>query len=150
MRAVALAGLLAACAYRPGSFTGPEGPFPGQYATTGCLDVAVGAADDPAATGQVVELHVANRCDHAVTIDLRAVRARGRDTAGRERVLAAYDPQHEIRPLPLEARQVAREVIELQVVGAARTPLVSACLDVAALGGAAGPREVCLTSERVP
>ena len=145
---LALAALAAGCAYRPGSFSPPGSPaaWPGEHATVGCLDIATHARPAGAdRVGQVVAVWFANRCDHAITIDFTTLRATGRDAEGRELSLAIHDPDHQLRPLPLEARLTGHEVFELRSASQPDVPIRSACLDVAALvADAPAERWVCV------
>lgn len=152
-RILVIAGVvgLAGCAYRPGSFRQPLGKaeFRGERATAGCLDVAV-LARTSATASQVVEVHFANRCDRPTVVDFPALRSTGRDAEGREHALAIYDPAGQLRPLTLEARVAAREVIELQATSDAGIHLTGACLDIAALARAKDARWICVTSDQPP
>jgi hypothetical protein len=140
----------AACAYRPGSFQRRLGPpMPGERATVGCLDVAVQPRAELEATGQVIEVSFANRCDHPTVVDFAAMRATTRH-GGAERALRIYDPHGEIRPLKLEARTVASEVVELQIASRPEETVANACVDV---GGLArwdgGERWICVAGTEV-
>ena len=142
-------GLVAACGYRGGSFRGPEGPFAGERAEVGCLDVAVASHPDVDASGPVLAYEFGNRCDHPATVDLAAVRVRARTVDGREIELAPYDPLGELRVARLEARKTGREVIEYRAGVAGQIAL--ACAELSGLDGDGGsPRAVCVSTEGAP
>ena len=116
--------VVTACtAYQPGSFEQRDQPFSGEHHTIGCLDLAVSNRSPIA--GPVIGYQFANRCDHVVTVDLATVHVVGKDHSGREIDLVAYDPRHEIVPLPLQARLFADERIEYR-----GEPVESVCVDV--------------------
>jgi len=144
MRGLASFGvvLVGACSsYHAGSYSGPRGPFAGDRATVGCLDVAVAAHPDAAASGPVLAYEFGNRCDHATTVDLTAVAVRARTVDGRAVLLAPYDPLAELRAARLEARRTGREVIEYR----ASAPIAIACAELAGLEGGYGEaRTVCV------
>lgn len=118
---------LTGCAYHAGSFADGLGNFPGSRIARGCLDLAVGSGDlHP--TGPVVAYSFGNRCDRRVTVDLASVRARGREVDGSERDLVPYDPNAELRALPLNARGSGREQIEYRAP--ASDQFASVCVDV--------------------
>src|SRR5947209_6860595 len=64
--------VLADCAYKPGSFAYSDKAFTGQRVSVGCLDVSVERRID-IPIGAVLDYTFANRCDHALAIDLHAV-----------------------------------------------------------------------------
>jgi len=147
----------AACGYQAGSFGEPaSGAFAGARATVGCLDVSVaGRWSSPGAAGQAIVIDFGNRCDRPAMVDFTALRAFGRDAAGREHRLAIYDPRREIRPLSIEARSAGREVLELRRQAPAGTTAArvrSACVDVGRLSGdeAAAARWLCVARPRDP
>ena len=83
---------LAACAtYSPGSFAARGESFTGELTTVGCLDLAVAGTRDAVAPGPIVDFQFGNRCDHAVHVDLAAVRATGRTTSGEEVALVCVE-----------------------------------------------------------
>ncbi len=140
---IAAVSLAAACGYRAGSFTGATGPFAGERATIGCLDVGVSSHADPAAEGPAIAYELGNRCDHPARVDLGAVIVRGRTDSGREIELAPFDPEGELRPVRLEARRTGREVIEYHAAVAEPVRLV--CVELAGIDGEGGERrDVCL------
>jgi len=147
MIGVSLVALGACHGYRAGSFRGPQGRFVGEQVTLRCLDVAVSRSLDGAAQGPAVEVAFGNRCRRPVTVDLSRMQARGRDEAGQDVRLVAYDPRGEIRPLPLDGLLVGREVIELQRPGTVDPPpLTQVCVDVGGIDGSAPAAErwVCM------
>jgi hypothetical protein len=130
----------AACAtYRAGSFEASGEPFLGERTTAGCLDLAVDVARDAVATGPVVQYQFGNRCDHAATVDLGSVRVTGRTASGDEVTMVAYDPYHDIRPLPLDARAFGRERIEYRTSRDFSGDVIAVCV---ALGAITSCRDV--------
>ena len=124
--------LASACAYAPDSFSGPQASFPGARATVGCLDVSIAVTDahhrDP-----VVRYTVGNRCDHTTIIDLSAIRVQPADGRLGDHVLLPFDPQQEMRPLPIEARSVISEQIEYRYASTSDPrPL---CFEIADING---------------
>lgn len=141
--AVAVGVTVAACGYRAGTFEGPRGSFVGERVTVGCLDVAVTTHADADAVGPVIAYEFGNRCDHPSTVDLAAVRVRGRTAAGDEVALVAYDPRGELRAARLEARRTGREVIEYRAPGQDVVQL--ACVELELLDDRPGDaREICV------
>jgi len=128
-----------ACAYQPGSFAYARQAFPGVRSTLGCLDVAVERrADLP--TGPVLGFQFANRCDHAMPIDLAAVSVVGRDATGAEVVLRPYDPQAEIHAVALDGRSGGGEALAYPSSRA----MPQVCVDVATLVRGAPAHWLCL------
>lgn len=117
---------LAGCFYSPGSFHGAVSPFAGKRMTLGCIDLAVTLTDDARAPGPIVEYSFGNRCLHAATVDLSAVRAVIYADAGATTEVHAYDPKHEIKPLQIDALWMGDERISYQ--GATAGNVI--CLDV--------------------
>ena len=134
-----------ACAYAPGSFSGPQSSFPGTRTTVGCLDVAVAVVSSTQQQGSVIQYTVGNRCDRVATVDFSAVHARSAAGASLGPRMAPFDPRAELRPLRMEARTVITEAIEYRHV----TPGIGdgVCIDVAQLDGPArGERWLCRAS----
>jgi hypothetical protein len=142
MRAAWSCLVLAGCFYAPNSYRGPLGEFTGKRVSLPCLDVAVTLTDDDRATAPVVEYSFGNRCLHAVTVNLAAIRVVARDDAGNTRDLAPYDPKHEIVPLPIDALWSGTEEIEYPQASSSDT----ICIDLAKLDGSSDepPNWVCL------
>ena len=147
---VSLLALAACHGYRAGSFRGPRGPFPGEPVTLGCLDVAVARSHDAGAQGPAVELAFGNRCRRPVTVDLTRMSARGRDAAGQDVRLVAYesgrrDPAAAARRPPGRTRG-HRAV----ATGGADAPLTQVCVDVGGIDRSAAPaaRWVCMEASR--
>jgi hypothetical protein len=149
-RAGAIALLVSGCPYRAGSFQSTRGPFAGTPVTIGCVDLGVAASPDASAQGPAVAYAFGNRCDRGTVLDLASVRARGRDVAGNDVALAAYDPADEIRPLPLDGRLFGREVIEYQRIDGAETAIAQVCVDVGRIDARAAAHEqwICLDVAR--
>lgn len=146
--AAAVAGLsLAACAYEPGSFrfgtrtAEPAGPPPGPTSRTtiDCLDLAVSARAAP----PVVAYAFGNRCDHPVVVDLTA-RPIARAVDGAAYVLAAFDPDEELRPATLDGRARGHEAIAYPTAVA----LAEICVDAAAVASTTPPSWVCVPVPR--
>ena len=132
MRSVLLAAALVACGYQPGSFHYPEALVAGQHATVGCLDLSIGIRQrTPRAA--VIDYDFGNRCDHPSVVDLAAVRVIGRTADGREVSLAAYDPNGELRALPLDGRSTGHEAIAYE---SEKSPVAQICIDAAAIAHA--------------
>ncbi|HEY1550453.1 MAG TPA: hypothetical protein VGG28_21645 [Kofleriaceae bacterium] len=109
MRSAIVVLACASCAYDAGSYRDLntiEEPWPGAHVVLACLDVAILRVHDAVAPDPAFAFHFGNRCNHRVEIDLAAVRV----VAG-ERVLAPYDPQHELVPHRLPARWTGYESI---------------------------------------
>jgi hypothetical protein len=150
MRSVLLACALAACGYQPGSFAYPHAEVAGQHATIGCLDLSI-ATRLRTPRAAVVEYDFGNRCEHPAMVDLASVRVFGRTSDGREIPLQAYDPNHELRALPIDARSTGHEAIAYE---AETSRVDQICVDAAAIAHAqpqwmcfAGPRQGTRVSE---
>jgi hypothetical protein len=141
MRIALISCALIGCAYKPGSFTWGVNEFPGQRATVGCLDVSVERRSD-FPIGPVLAYQFANRCDRPTTVDLAAIAVVGRDAAGAEVALRAYDPRAELHPVTLDARNVGVESLAYPVNRA----MAQVCVDVATLAPAQPPRWLCFGS----
>jgi hypothetical protein len=149
-RCVVLASFLG-CAYHPDAFTGgPSYRFPAARATLGCVDVAVGRADQAYTTGPVVEYGFGNRCDHRVPVDLATVRVIAREPDGRDRALVAYDPRRELATLPITAHGYGRERIEYRDPIDDRPIAGAICVDVGGVDATLGhvPRWLCTGGAR--
>ncbi|HET9625705.1 MAG TPA: hypothetical protein VFP84_30275 [Kofleriaceae bacterium] len=148
----ALAASVVGCAYRPGAFEYANHTFPGERATVGCLDVAVERrADMP--VGPVLGFQFANRCDRVAPIDLGSVRVVGRDRAGRETPLVAYDPDREIRLVWLDGRSANGEALAygLDADGVQPAPPVTeVCVDVATMARSQPAQWRCFATRDVP
>ena len=120
--------LLAGCTYTSGSFSDFRGAFPGTRQTIGCIDLAVGRSADPSAQGPAISYAFGNRCTRPVTIDLASIRAHGHDADGLEHTLVAFDPQQELRPLPLDSLFFGRETIEYSAPGVQQ--IFDLCVDI--------------------
>ena len=138
MRIALLSCALNGCAYKPGSFASGEKGFPGQRTTVGCFDVAVERRTD-LPIGPVLGYQFANRCDHPTTVDLGALAVIGRDAAGAETALRAYDPHTELHPVTLEARNLGAESLAYP----AREAMSQVCVDVSTFAGAEAARWLC-------
>lgn len=120
------------CTYYPNSYRDLRGSFPGTRETVGCIDIAVDKGSDALAEGPVVAYAFGNRCRHPVWVDLSALHVRGRTEDGVEHDLIAFDPQHELRPEPLDAMFAGRENIEY----VSTQPVVQVCVDIGGIDGA--------------
>ncbi|HUJ63830.1 MAG TPA: hypothetical protein VLX92_35260 [Kofleriaceae bacterium] len=130
MRTVLLVWLLVGCAgYRAGSFRARQLDFTGQHATVGCLDISI-RERPPVRGADVLQYTFGNRCDHPAMVDLAAANVIGRLGDGREVELIAYDPNREIRPLPIDGRMVGQEAIAYQ----AATEVSQICVDAGGIG----------------
>ena len=126
MRIALLSCALIGCAYKPGSFASGEKGFPGQRITVGCFDVAVERRTD-LPIGPVLGYQFANLCDHPTTVDLGSVAVVGRDAAGAEIALHAYDPRAELHPVTIDARNIGTESLAYP----ANRAIAQVCVDVA-------------------
>ncbi|MBK9037299.1 MAG: hypothetical protein IPL61_39660 [Myxococcales bacterium] len=144
---VAAVGLLGCATYSPGSFAARGESFTGQLATIGCLDLAVAGTRDAVAPGPVVDFQFGNRCDHAVHVDLSAVRATGRTSAGERVALVAYDPYGEIARQKLEARGIGRERLEYRSARDFGTDLIEVCVEVGQITEGGAPSMMCVAPE---
>jgi hypothetical protein len=125
------------CAYQPGSFSIVGAPFSGPHVALGCIDLSVDRRPD--VSPPIVRYMFANGCNHRVTLDLATVRVVGRDHDGHQLAMTAYDPHHEIRPLPLGARLVSDERIEYHATD--ERPIDSVCIDVGGVDGSVARTE---------
>jgi hypothetical protein len=141
MRIALLSCALIGCAYKPGSFASGQNGFPGQRATVGCLDVAVERRTD-FPIGPVLGYQFANRCDHPTTVDLGSLAVVGRDAAGADVTLRAYDPHAELHPVTIEARNIGAESLAYPVGRA----IAQICVDVATLGREQPAQWLCFGS----
>jgi hypothetical protein len=132
MRILLLLCAASCAAYRPGSFATERGRFAGEHATVGCLDVAV-SQRTRVAYAAVLDITFGNRCSHPATVDLAAMNVVGRSEDGREVAMVAHDPNHEIRPLPLDGRAAGHEAI---AYAAERSEVAQICADLGAIAHA--------------
>jgi hypothetical protein len=142
---VALAVLVGGCVYNPDSFHFGVSAFPGKRVKLPCLDVTATLTDDDKATSPVVLYSFGNRCTHAAIVDLGAVRAIGRYPDGTGRELHAYDPRHELRPLPIDAWwRSDEEIMYVADAGTIAPNVVCVDLGSAERVTAPAPHWVCL------
>ena len=147
--ACSLSVFLAACGgtYEPATLSAntPDG-----NRTVGCLDVAVDGHSDPQAAGPVAKITVGNRCNTAVVVDYRAIRATVRYRDGHIGRSEVYDPNYSLRPVTLDARRQGWEAFEYhptRVSEHSRVP-ETLCLDLAGLDRdqpALQPVEACVS-----
>ena len=102
--------ILAGCSYHAGAFSDLHGEFDGHRQTVGCVDLAIDKGSP--SEGPVVSYAFGNRCRYPVPVDFTAIHVRGHNADGIEHELVAFDPNHELRPLTLDALISARENIE--------------------------------------
>jgi hypothetical protein len=140
MRSVVLACALAACAYKPGSYSYLKQGFAGHRVTIGCLDLAIVRRPDTP-DGAVVEYQFGNRCEHPSPVVIPVV-ATGRTPGGKDRELFAFDPNGEIRPLTIDGRSYGNETIEYRADDDYGT--VEICIDAAAIARETPTQRVCL------
>lgn len=131
--------VLVGCAYQPDSFSYSRETFTGVYVTVNCLDVAVDHQKRVAKSRNVITYSFGNRCDEPVVVDLATVRVYGHANDGTEQQLFAFDPDHEIRTMRIDARAVGREAIEYPSKGS----LANMCVDVGSIARSNVPRWVC-------
>lgn len=133
--------VLGSCAYGPSSFSFMERPWAGTRTTIGCLDLALTPRERQAPERHaVLAYEFGNRCDVPVTVDLSSARVVGRDSNGSEHLLAAFDPDLEIRPAVLDAYAQGRELIAYP----SGVKLVDICVDAAALTHQAPAQWLCV------
>lgn len=141
MRVVIAVATLAGCAYHPGSFHRPGSPgaFPGKQTTIGCVDLAVNIRPDYDGAA-VLEYSFGNRCNQPTTIDLAAAAVWGTTESGEQR-LYPFDPNQEIRPLPIEGRLFGHEVIAYPMPQLASR----VCVDAASIVDVQPPQWMCFS-----
>jgi hypothetical protein len=148
--ALATLGLAGCLAYSPGSFRRGGDAFEGQLVRLDCLELGVAGQHDAVAPGPVVSYEFGNRCDHAIAVDLGAVRATGRTPDGHEVALVAYDPYREIKPLRLEARSYGHERLEYRKAVDLGIDLVQVCVELEGITQTRAPARVCMTADVPP
>ena len=79
--------------------------------TFGCVDV--GFAVERRETGDVVDVHVGNRCERSEPLDLGRMIVRATDSRGNEVDAALRDPKGEVRLLHIGAAEHGRERFRL-------------------------------------
>lgn len=130
MSRIAVVVLVAACAYKQGSFhMAGVGSHPPERVQLGCLDLGIGLDhydDKPASPA--LRIGLGNGCDERIRVNLASLVVRGRDHAGNEVALAPVDAGW-LGPRHLGARWWAREIIHY----APATPVAlrEVCVDVA-------------------
>jgi hypothetical protein len=80
--------------------------------SVGCLDVGLSAMRRAEISGPVIEISLGNRCEHHVDVDLGALRVVAGNNGGATAAARAYDPDHEIEPRTIAARESGDEYIE--------------------------------------
>jgi hypothetical protein len=93
--------------------------------TLGCVDIGLAPMDRAGATlaerGELVDIHLGNRCSHPEVVDLTRLRIRGRDADadadadGAEHEIGLYDPHNEIVPLHIGGAERGVERVRLSV-----------------------------------
>ncbi|MBX3232034.1 MAG: hypothetical protein KIT84_20035 [Labilithrix sp.] len=124
--------------YRPESLARELGA--GSVRTIGCLDV--GLVPFRRDGGDLVDLHVGNRCGYPEALDMRRTVITGYSDTGAPFDVAFSDPRGEIELLHLGGADHARERIRLDRAGAARR----LCFDLERIdpdAPAARPRPLC-------
>ncbi|MEZ4399807.1 MAG: hypothetical protein R3B06_07300 [Kofleriaceae bacterium] len=142
----ATVGLAGCATYSPGSFAVRGERFTGSPTTVGCLDLAVAGQRDPIARGPVVAFQFGNRCDHAVHVDLGAVRATGRTADGTRVAMAAFDPARALSAQKLEARRFGRQRLEYRSLRA-DADVIEVCLEVGAITERGQAALVCVAPD---
>lgn len=146
MRAAVLSVALAACAYRPGSFSHYSQDFPGQRTTVGCIDLAVERRPDLSTGGTVLAYEFGNRCDHPAPVDFSQVKVLARTYDGQDVALEPFDPDWQIKPLELDGRAAGKEAIAYPAV----TRLAEVCVDAASLTHESPSKWLCFASNLPP
>jgi hypothetical protein len=135
--------VLVGCAYQPDSFSYARESFTGVYVTVDCLDLAIDHEKQVAKSRNVITYAFGNRCDEPVVVDLAAVKVLGHTGDGTEMPLYAFDPEHEIRTMRIDARAVGKEAIEYPSKGS----LANMCIDVGSIARSNVPRWVCFNGK---
>jgi len=143
MRSALLLATLVGCAYRAGSFAAWGHDFPGRRTTVGCLDLSIERRAD-APTGPVLAYDLGNRCDRPVTIDLETTSVVARTARG-DLAMVPYDPDHELRALPLDGRSVGAEAIEYRLASEPAA-VASVCVDASSVVASLTPDWQCFDS----
>ena len=145
--ALAPATLAGCFTYQPGSFQSSRTGFPSHRVTIGCLDVGVATVHDRVVTGPVVEYRFGNRCDHAVPVDLAAVRVTGRTRLGDDVAMVPYDPYRDLRRLPLDGRSSGGEQIAYRTARDFGSDVVQLCVDLTGITDGGSPTVACLAAD---
>jgi hypothetical protein len=118
-----------------------EGDFAKTYsdrahalAGVGCIEVApdVREMDDRL----VIDMRMGNACGDAVPIDLTQLRITTVTRTGERTTRVVYDPNEEIRPIPLPARGQAFEPLALRPIpktASEALPPVGVCVDLSSM-----------------
>jgi hypothetical protein len=138
MRAAVLV-IVAACAYRPGSFARYGQRFDGEPVTVGCLDLAIERRAD-LTNAPVLGYQFGNRCARSAVVDLASAHVVGRTGDGRELALAPYDPKHEIRALRVDGRWTGNEALAYP----SDVAIAQVCVDAASIAHEPTARWICL------
>ncbi len=136
---------LAACSYTAGSYQFVRTDFPRHRATTGCLDVGVGAHETFRPSKPVITYAVGNRCDHDVKVDLRRAEVWGVSPDGVRVQLEPFDPGREMRMLTLGPAWAGRSSIEYPAAG----EFTNVCVVLDAMLGARH-QPMCLATKESP
>jgi hypothetical protein len=145
MRAALVVAIVVAAAgcisYSEGSFHDGGEPFVGRRIALDCIDVAIAPTQDATAKGQVLAFTFGNHCTSSIAIDFSKVVAVGRYADG-TRELHAYDPNHELRALRIDAGNIARE--EIAYLADDGTTPTATCVDVESIESEHAPKHwVC-------
>jgi hypothetical protein len=136
--------IVAACAYRPGTFARYGQRFGGEPVTVGCLDIAIERRADRTPDEPVVAYVFGNRCARSAVVDFAHARVIGRTDDGREVELAPFDPKHEIRALRVDGRWTGREALAYP----AEVAIAQVCVDAASIAHEPRAQWVCLGAPR--
>lgn len=135
---VCASAALGACAYEPNSLLRPSSDRVGRQ--LGCVDTAVAVTSDPAAVlaDPVVRVEFGNRCDRRADIDLGALEITATYVDGLRQRLHPYDPNGELRRLPIDARGHGYEIVEFVAPTGETTAPIGICVDVRSIAPSEG------------
>ncbi|GAC1540438.1 MAG: hypothetical protein NVS3B10_05130 [Polyangiales bacterium] len=127
-------GLASCIRYVPGTLRARHR----RWATTrevGCLDVAAEIVGDPHVdpSSPIVDVQFGNRCKGGVHVDLGKLAVVARWSGGPPVSLHAYDPRHEIEPLPLAPGALGHEAIAFPAPRDETRPPTTVCVDFGAI-----------------
>lgn len=145
MRGTWLLAILVGCAYRAGSFASWGHDFDGRRTTVGCIDLSIDRRADHFGA-PVLAYDFGNRCDQPVVIDLETTLVVAKTTQG-DVPMVPFDPDREIRSLPVDGRSVGAEAIEYRtaVEGA---NVLAICVDAGSVVGISTPDWQCFDRPR--
>jgi hypothetical protein len=135
---VGMSAAVSACAYQPNSLLRPTPDRAGR--PLGCVDTAVAVSSDATAVraDPVVRVEFGNRCDRHADIDLGAIEVTATYADGLRQRLHPYDPNGELRRLPIDARGHGYELVEFVAPTGETTFPNQICIDVRSIAPSEG------------